>query len=68
MRFSASAAIRSAASTADRFEAPLARPGLDFVGLDPLGQNVGVDVQEHVEDVQRGSPESLDQFASVVLA
>jgi hypothetical protein len=26
-------------------EAPLARPGVDLVGFDPVGQNVRVDVQ-----------------------
>ena len=44
---------------ADVVETPLARDGQVFVALDPFGQNVGVDVQQHVEDVQLGSLEAL---------
>jgi hypothetical protein len=38
---------------ADVIEAPLACD-LYFVGLDPFGQNIGVDVKQHVEDVPVG--------------
>jgi hypothetical protein len=49
-------------------ETPLARAGLDFVGLDPFGQNVGVDVKQHVEDVQRRPLEAHGKLLPVVLA
>jgi hypothetical protein len=51
---------------ADVIETPLARPGLDLIGLDPLHQRVGVDVQQHVEDAQLGSLEAPGQLAPVV--
>ena len=49
-------------------QTPLARAGVDFVGLDPFGQHVGVDVKHHVEDVQRGPLEARAKLLPVVLA
>ena len=53
---------------ADVVETPLARDGQGFVGLDPFVQNVGVHVQQHVEDVKLGSLEASDEFLPVLLA
>jgi hypothetical protein len=45
---------------ADVIEAPSARLNVAIVRLDPFGEDVGVAVQEHMVDVQRGSPEASD--------